>query len=312
MHAATTAPLASHDFAAGLWRLADPKISLASIASLLLGAGAAARGGPLAPGWLAATALGIFAVEVAKNASGEIYDLDSGADLQVAPQDRSPFSGGKRVLVDGLLTRRETWAIALGSYALAIAFGLAIAWGREPRVLGLALAGGALAFCYHAPPLRLSYRGLGELAVALAYGPGIAAGTVLVQRGAVGREVVLASLPLGLLIAAFLIVNELPDAGGDLAAGKRTLVVRLGRRGGSRLFALVLAAAFGLAAVLPLLGLPPAVLLGLAGAVPALRAGRRALAAFDDTARLVAAQAQALLAFVLYAMGAGTGLVLAP
>jgi 1,4-dihydroxy-2-naphthoate octaprenyltransferase len=78
----------------GVWRLADPKITLASAASLLLGASAAAADGPIAWGWLVLTVAGIFFVEVAKNVSGEVFDFDSGADRAVAPEDRSPFSGG--------------------------------------------------------------------------------------------------------------------------------------------------------------------------------------------------------------------------
>ena len=145
----------------GLWHLADPKISLASAASMLLGASAAAVGGPLHLGWLALTALGIFAIEVAKNASGEVFDFDSGADPGVAPEDRSPFSGGKRVLVDGLLTRRQTIVVAAAGYAIGILIGLSIVICREPRVLWLGLGGIACAYAYHAPPARLSYRGLG-------------------------------------------------------------------------------------------------------------------------------------------------------
>jgi 1,4-dihydroxy-2-naphthoate octaprenyltransferase len=68
----------------GVWRLADPKITMASAASLLLGAAAAASQGPLDWNWLALTVLGIFLVEVAKNASGEIFDFDSGTDQAVA------------------------------------------------------------------------------------------------------------------------------------------------------------------------------------------------------------------------------------
>ena len=98
-------------FWSGLWRLADPKISLASFASLFLGTCAAARDGGISWGWLAITVLGIFAIEVAKNASGEIFDL--GTDGAVEPEDRSPFSGGKRVLVDHLLTRNQTIGISL-------------------------------------------------------------------------------------------------------------------------------------------------------------------------------------------------------
>lgn len=294
----------------GFWRLADPKISLASMASILLGTCAAARDGPLAAGWLALTVLGIFAVEVAKNASGEVFDFDSGADLSVAPADRSPFSGGKRVLVDQLLTRRQTAVIAGLGYAVGIVIGLVIVLYQTRSVLWLGLAGIAFAFFYHAPPFRLSYRGLGELAVGLTYGPLICAGTYLVQRGQVTPPVILLSLPLGILIAAFLWINEFPDYRADLQAGKRTLVVRVGRRSASRIFAGFIAAAFALLALLPAFGLPRAVWLGVIGLPSGVAAARRAIAHYETTALLIPAQAQTLLAFVLLATGSGLGLVI--
>lgn len=298
-------------FAQGFWRLADPKISLASAASMLLGASAAAAAGPLDFGWLAATVLGIFAVEVAKNASGEIFDWNSGTDLRIRTEDRSPFSGGKRVLVDGLLTRGETWGIAAFGYLVALLVGLAIARWREVGVLWLGVTGLALAFFYHAPPLRLSYRGFGELAVAVAYGPLLCAGTFLVQRGSIPTTVVLISLPLGLLIAAFLWINEFPDFAADAMSGKRTLVVRLGRPAAARGFVALGAMAGLVLALLPLTGLPWTVWLGGLAAVRFVPAARTLLAAPEDTARLVPAQAMTLQSFLLYAVGASAGLFLA-
>src|SRR3990172_5048280 len=182
-----------NSFCMGLWRLADPKISLASFAAMFLGACAAARGGALSWKGLALTVLGIFFIEIAKNASGEIVDFDSGTDRLVAPEDRSPFSGGKRVLIDKLLTRRQTILISALSYLLGITAGMFIATYREPQVLWLGVAGVGFAFFYHTPPLKLSYRGLGEMAVALSYGPFITTGTYLVQRGEVTLEVILLS-----------------------------------------------------------------------------------------------------------------------
>ena len=297
------------DLGAGLWRLADPKISLASFASMALGTAMAARDGELAWGWLALTVAGIFFIEVAKNASGELFDFDSGADLGVAPADRSPFSGGKRVLVDGLLTRAQTREIAAVTYASGAVAGLCIAAAREPRVLGLGLAGIALAYFYQAPPFKLAYRGLGEAAVALAYGPLVCAGTYLVQRGGVTTDVLLVSLPLGVLIAAFLWINEFPDYAADRAAGKRTLVVRLGPRRAARVFAVLVAAAFAVLALLPRWGLPGGVLLGLAGLPFALAAAWRLLREPEVTARVVPAQAWALASFVLMATGTAVGLL---
>lgn len=305
---------------AGFWRLADPKISLASLSAMTLGACVSAAQGALSTGWLLWTLVGIFALEVAKNASGEVFDFDSGTDLAVADEDRSPFSGGKRVLVDGLLTRRQTWAIAATAYAVALVCGLVLLVWREPGIAWWGFVGLALAFFYHAPPLRLSYRGLGELAVALCYGPGIVAGTCLVQMHRVPGPVVALSIPLGLLIAAFLLINEFPDARADAASGKKTLVVHLGRAAAARLFVVLLATAGGMLLVTPLVGAPLSVWLALPALLPGFHAARILLghAARLGTVRsvgdvptraLIPAQAATLWTFVSYAVLTGVGLL---
>ena len=162
----------SSAFWQGFWRLADPKISLASFAGLFLAACFAAADVGLAWGWLLLSVVGIFCVEVAKNASGEVVDFDSGTDLAITEAERSPFSGGKRVLVDGLLTREQTWRIAATFYLSAICIGHLIVVYRDSRVLLFGIIGMALAWYYHGGAVRLSYRGLGEIAVAVAYGRG--------------------------------------------------------------------------------------------------------------------------------------------
>jgi 1,4-dihydroxy-2-naphthoate polyprenyltransferase len=309
-----TAPAAtaSHlDFRVGLLRLADPKITLASAAGLFLAACSAAAAGVVAWEWLLVVVGGIFALEAAKNASGEIFDWDSGTDLRVTPADRTPFSGGKRVLVDGLLTRRQTAVIAAAGYALAIAAGILVAWLREPRVLLLGLLGLAGAWFYHAPPFRLSYRGFGELAVALCYGPLLVAGTYLTLRQELSLVAVAASIPLAILVAAFLWINEVPDAPADAASGKRTLVVRLGRQRAVRLLGALFALAFLVLLTIPLFGSPWTVLLGLIAVPKAWQAARLARAA-RDSRELVPAQTATLVAFLLYALGAGVGLLLNP
>lgn len=305
------APALRRDFWRGVWRVSDPKITLASAAAMLLGAAMAAYAGPIHWGWLALTVLGIFCVEAAKNASGEIFDWDSGADQAVAEEDRSPFSGGKRILVDRLMTRGQAAVVAGAFYALGGLAGLAIVLAREPAVLWLGLAGASLAFFYHAPPFKLSYRGLGELAVAITYGPLITCGAYLVQQHRIDPAVILLSLPLGIVIAAFLWVNELPDRRADAAAGKRTLVVRLGARRAARGFAGLIAAGYLALALLPLAGLPVWVLGGMLGLPHGIAAARRLARDPDTTARVIPAQAWTLLSFLLLAAGAAAGLLLA-
>ncbi|MGE0397397.1 MAG: prenyltransferase [Kofleriaceae bacterium] len=298
-------------FAAGVWRVADPKITLASVSSMIIGAACAAWAGPVAWGWLVATVIGIFCVEAAKNASGEIFDWDSGADQGVRDDERSPFSGGKHVLLDGLLTRAQTALVAGIFYAIAIAIGVVIVVWREHAVMYLGMLGVGLAFFYHAPPFKLAYRGLGELAVSIAYGPVIAAGTYLVQRGTIDAPVLWASIPFAIACGAFLWINEFPDARADAAAGKRTLVVRLGRIRASRVFAVIVGAAYAGVVALPLVGLPATTLLGLVGLPHGVAAARRLYLYPETTKQIIPAQAWTLLSFVLMAAGIGAGFVLA-
>lgn len=296
-------------FASGVWRLADPRITLASMASLFLAACAAAADGPLAWTWLAATVSGVFLLEVAKNASGELFDFE--ADAAVAPADRSPFSGGKRVLVDRLISRRATAWVAAACYAGGAAFGLWIVLAREPGALWLGAAGVALAWSYNAPPARLAYHGLGEAAVALAYGPLIGGGAYLVQRGQLPLRVVTLLVPLGLLVGSFLWVNEFPDYRADRACGKRTLVARLGRPLAAKVFCALLAAALLSGAQLSGAGFSPEVAMGSVFAcLPAYLAGSQLLAHPERTSAIVTAQGLTLGSFVLFALGAGLGLLL--
>ncbi|MCX2979690.1 prenyltransferase [Halieaceae bacterium IMCC14734] len=300
----------NQNFLAGLWRLADPKISITSVASMAIGA-ALAWGAPgYSLSWLLLILLALFALEVAKNAWGEVFDFDSGTDLAVKPEDRTDFSGGKRVLVDGLLSRGETWAIAGLFGAVGFALGLIIVLLREPAVFWLGVAGAVLAWSYHGPPLQLAYRGLGELVVLLCYGPIIALGTFMVMTGSFSTVVIMLSLPLGLLIAAFLWVNEFPDYLADVSAGKRNLVVRLGRLRAARCLPVIYLLAFGMLASLPwLMALPLSVMLGLAAVPTALLVCKWTLAAPETWHRQKPVQPLALLTFVLYSAGVSIGVL---
>jgi len=294
----------------GLGRLADPRLTLASVSSMLLGAAAAAREAPLDFAWLSATVIGILSLEVAKNASGEITDFDSGADLGVSPADRSPFSGGRRVLIDGLLSRRQICAISAVTYTIGIAIGLTIAALHEPRILAVGLVGTALAWCYGAAPLRLAYRGGGEIAVAVVYGPLICVGTFLVQHHSLTPGIIWLSLPLGLLVGGFLWINEFPDYLADCSAGKKNLVVRLGRVRAGHAFTAILASAFGLQLMLPLFALPRTVWLGLVGVPFAWAAARRVAAGPENTPRIIRAQRWTLQSFIILSAATSLGFFL--
>ncbi len=291
----------------GFWRLADPKISITSLACMIVGGSVAAAEAPLDWGWMIVLGMALFCMEVAKNAWGDVIDYDSGTDLAVAPEDRTDFSGGKRVLVDALLTRRQTWAIAFAFGGVGVALGAAIVFLREPSVFWIGAVGLVLGWSYHGPPLKLAYRGLGELDVVLCYGPILSVATHLIQRGEWSSEAFWLSLPLGLLIAAFLWVNEFPDFLADRSADKLNLVARLGRHRASRVLPSIYAAAFVLLLAIVGAGGSPWLLLGLAAVPMAAYASARVWARPEDFYRSYPVQPAALLSFVLYAVGVGAG-----
>jgi 1,4-dihydroxy-2-naphthoate octaprenyltransferase len=188
--------------------------------------------------------------------------------------------------------------------------GLVIGWLRAPAVVWLGIVGVGCAYFYHGEPFKLAYRGAGELAVGLCYGPLICSGSYLVQRLEFAPFLLWLSVPLGVLVAAFLWINEFPDYSADLVSGKRTLVVALGRVRASRVFCALIAVAFALIALAPLSAdIPLAVWFGLLGLPFGLAACRATLRNPHTTAALVPAQRNTLRAFVIYALGAGLGLV---
>ena len=109
---------------------------------------------------------------------------------------------------------------------MSIGLGLFLAAERGWGLLGIGAVGVALSLAYSAPPLRLVHRGLGEPVTALGFGPVMAVGTYFACAGRWSWQPVLASIPVALLIALVLYVNQVPDRAGDAAAGKRTLIVR--------------------------------------------------------------------------------------
>lgn len=98
-------------------------------------------------------------------------------------------------------------------------------------ILILAIAGFLTGAFYTSPPFKWAYRGLGEILISLTYGPLITFGSCYVQLpNAPLGPTLLSSLISGLLITAVIWINEFPDYYADRKAGKRNLVVRIGRK----------------------------------------------------------------------------------
>ena len=175
------------------------------------------------------TLLGASLANLGANTANDYFDCRSGVDV-LNTDYVIPYSGGSRMIQLGVITPGGMLRTSLLLYVLAACVGayLATVVGIWPQVSAIAVVGAAIGFLYTAPPVRLATRSLGELGIALAFGPLLVAGAVLVQTGTFEPRALLVGVPTGLLTGSIIWVNQFPDAAADAAGGKRTLVVRLG------------------------------------------------------------------------------------
>ena len=245
-----------------IWILAARPATLpAALSGVVVGIGAASgSGGPLRLD----TALGCIAValllQVVANFANDLSDFRRGADTP----DRS---GPLRVTAAGLVTERQLEVAIALTIALAGVVGLWLTLVGGPVVLGLGLLAVVAALAYTGGPWPYGYRGLGEVFVFVFFGLVAVIGTAYLQTGRVEALFVTAAVPVGALITAILVVNNLRDIETDRSAGKRTLAVILGAQSTRLEYALLLGVAFavpvGLAAagwtlwvLAPLMALP--------------------------------------------------------
>lgn len=227
----------------GFWQLADPKIWVASTIPMLVGAAISYNFyKQFNLYWFIWTLVGIYFIEIGKNAINEYVDYKSGVDRFVSPEERTPFSGGKKTIVDGKLSLKETKIIAIVTMLAGSFVGLYIVLVHEPQILWVGLAGVILAVIYSLPPFKLAYRGFGEIAVGLTFGPLLVIGTCLVQIHIITIPIVLISLPFGFLIANVLWINQYPDYRADKKGNKLNWVVRLGLKKSNIVYALLFTA----------------------------------------------------------------------
>ncbi|MGQ0572665.1 MAG: prenyltransferase [Pseudonocardia sp.] len=174
--------------------------------------------------WLTLAVIGITLAHVANNLMNDLYDTQAGSDSATYP--RALYA--PHPVLSGLVTRGTlVTAIVLVNLAdLVILVVLTAARGWP--VVAFALAGFVLSVAYTAPPLRLKKRGLGEPDVLVVWGPLMVCGTYYSAVGTVGWDVVLASLPYGLLCTTVLMGKHIDKIPYDEPLGIRTLPVILG------------------------------------------------------------------------------------
>jgi len=185
--------------------------------------------------------LALFAtmcVHAACNVLNDVGDESGGTDG--VNEDRIyPYTGGSRFIQAGIMSASEMARLGISLLALAALAGLALIVLKGPWVLYFGLAGIALGVLYSLGPVRLSSLGIGEAAVAVAFGVVPVMGAAWLQGAALGGSLLVFSIPISLWVCAILLINEVPDIAADGSTGKRTLPVRAGLRGTAVVYVLL-------------------------------------------------------------------------
>jgi 1,4-dihydroxy-2-naphthoate octaprenyltransferase len=221
-----------------LWLVAArPRTLPAAVAPVLVGTALAVSEDEFRPLAFACALVGSVFIQIGTNLSNDYSDARRGADTE----DRL---GPVRVTAGGLLPPRR---VLVGTY---VAFGIAVAAGAYLIAIAgweLLLVGAASILAgvlYTGGPRPYGYEGLGEVFVFLFFGVVAVVGSYYVQVEELRWEAFALSVPVGLLAAAILVVNNVRDVDTDRRAGKRTLAVKLGRERARLVYAAMLALAF--------------------------------------------------------------------
>jgi 1,4-dihydroxy-2-naphthoate octaprenyltransferase len=229
---------------------ARPPTLLASVAPVLVGGGLAIGDGVFRADAFVVTLVTAVLLNVAVNFANDASDARRGAD---GPHRIGPA----RVVATGLLTARQVWIGTAVVLALAVAGGAYLAWISGWPILAIGAAAIVAALAYTGGPRPYGYFGLGEVFVFGFFGVAAVVGSRYIHDATTTDAARLLSLPVGFLVTAILVANNVRDIDTDRDAGKRTLAVRLGRDRTRVLFATLVWGAFALIAVFAALELTP-------------------------------------------------------
>jgi 1,4-dihydroxy-2-naphthoate octaprenyltransferase len=237
---------------------------------------------------------GVVLAVIGVEAFNDYFDSRLGTDRVFDPE-------GHALVSDAVF-----W-VGVVAFAGALAVGVYLMLRGGWPILAFALAGGAAAIFYEAPPIRWSYRGLGEAVIALSYGPWMVLGSLYLHTHTLAWGAFWASLLPGLLVMSLAVVNAIPDFHQDRLVGKRNLVVRLGRRRAVWLYLGLGATGLAIVPLGAAAGIFPVACLAALLATPLLvTSGRCAFASYEAPRRLVPAMRDMVLCYV-----AATGLFIA-
>ena len=215
-----------------IWLLETrPQFLLLSVVLVLLGTAIARHEGCFDLLKFFLTLIGLLLAHSSVNVLNDYFDYKSGIDLQTI---RTPFSGGSGILVQGLLEPKGVYRFGMGCLLTSLPIGIYLTIVSGWKLLPLILLGGVVIYIYTS---YLTKWLIGEFWAGLGLGMLPVLGTYFIQTSNYSLEAFIASLAPGFLTANLLFLNEFPDIEADRKGGRYHLVIALGTRKASRLYA---------------------------------------------------------------------------
>ncbi len=271
---------------------------LMSFLLVTLGTVAAAHDGYFNLGHYLLAIVGVTLAQNAVNVLNDFHDYKTGVDTRTK---KTPFSGGSKYVVNGLIKPESAFTFGLTSLLLAAIIGVYFVALRGLALLPLILFAGVSVYFYSTSFAR---RYLGEFLAGLNLGPLAVVGAYYVQAMRFSVGSLAAGLAPGIMISNVLLMNEFPDVEADAAGGRKNIPMLLGRKRGARLYASLEIAALAWVAFSLVSGLTPfTTIIALASLPFAAKAVSGALHCSENTERLVPALgANVLTAYLMIAL----------
>jgi 1,4-dihydroxy-2-naphthoate octaprenyltransferase len=242
-----------------------------SLISVSVGTLLAAQHGPIEWFWFFLVCFGVVSFHAAANVLNDYFDTRYRIDQKDAPT----AIYRPHPLIGGLLTSRQLLVEAFILLAVTLGIGLTLAWFRSTTVLWIGIIGFLTSVFYTGWPIKLKYSGWGEVFVFLMWGPLMFEGAYVVQRQVLSVDVLLISIPFGVLVALVLLANNIRDIAYDSRQRIKTISILLGNRRAILLYATLIIIAYLYTVVMVVAGvLSPwalLVLLSLPKAISLLR-----------------------------------------
>lgn len=205
------------------WLMASRPATLpAAVTPVLVGTAVAVHAGHFRALPFLAALISAMLIQIGTNFANDLFDFHKGADTHAR-------LGPTRVTQSGLISPAGVTRAMILTFGASALVGLYLVVVGGLPILLVGLASIAAGILYTGGPWPLGYHGLGDIFVFVFFGLIAVTGTYYVQALSLSGVAVAASIPVGLLVTAILVVNNVRDMETDRLAGKNTLAVRLGR-----------------------------------------------------------------------------------